>query len=137
VDVSSSGANGIASGGQASYYFSVPTAGNYVIAASVNAPDASSKSFWVNIDTLPSDPTMIWDVYPYTSGFETRTVSWRGTGGATNDEFNPKVFNLSAGIHELIVVGREANVQLGQITISSYDAPPPAPTNLRVVAGNP
>ena len=123
------------SGGQAVYTFTVPTAGAYTVSASVNAPDSSTKSFWVNIDGLPSDPTMIWDVYPYTSGFETRTVSWRGTGTSTADQFSPQVFNLTAGTHQLIIVGREANVQLGQITIIPSGTPPPPPQNLHIIAG--
>jgi len=77
---------------------------------------------------------MIWDVYPYTAGFETRTVSWRGSGTFTNDQYSPQVFSLSAGAHQLVVVGREAGVQLGQITISSM-TPPPPPLNLHILAG--
>jgi hypothetical protein len=131
VDVSQSGAAGVASGGSAVYGFSIPTAGPYTITASVNASNSSSKSFWINIDTQPTDPTMIWDVFPYTSGFENRLVSWRGTGGPTNDQFAPKVFNLSVGNHYLVVRGRETGVQLGALTISAYSTnstPPSSPT---------
>jgi hypothetical protein len=131
VDVSNDGAAGIATGGQAVYTFSLTAPGSYIISASVNAPDASTKSFWVNIDALPTDPDMIWDNYPYTAGFETRTVSWRGTGGPANDQFSPKVFDLSAGTHQLYVIGREANVQLQTISIMPVPQPP---SNLRVVA---
>lgn len=137
IDVSNLGQAGVTNGGLAVYTFNISTAGTYTVSASVNAPNSDSKSFWVNIDALPDDPTMIWDNYPYTAGFETRTVSWRGSGGPTNDQFNPKTFNLAAGTHELIIVGREANVQLGQITISPYGvvSPPPPPQNLHIVAG--
>jgi len=137
VDVSSSGQAGVSSGGQAVYAFNISNAGTYTVSASVNAPSASSKSFWVNMDALPTDPTMIWDIYPFTSGFETRTVSWRGSNTYTNDQYSPQIFNLTAGTHQLIIVGREANVQLGQITISPYGttAPPPPPVNLHIIAG--
>jgi hypothetical protein len=64
-------------------------------------------------------------------------VSWRGNGvldtnspSGFDAQFTPQVFNLSAGTHQLIVVGREANTQLGQITIQLR---PPVPQNLRVV----
>ena len=61
---------------------------------------------------------MIWDISPTTSGFENRTVSWRGTGTETVNEIVPKPFNLTAGSHTLIVRGREANVQIDSITIT-------------------
>ena len=60
---------------------------------------------------------MIWDI-PITSGLTEQTVSWRGNGTHKVNQFAPKVFNLSAGTHQLIVRGREANCQLGQITIN-------------------
>jgi hypothetical protein len=135
VDVSNSGAAGITNGGQAVFTFNIATAGSYTISASVNAANSSSKSFWLNIDSLPTDPTMIWDVFPYTVGFENRTVSWRGNGGPTAEQFNPQVFNLTAGTHQLIIVGREANVLLGPITISPAATPPSPPQNLHVIAG--
>lgn len=118
VDESNSGAAGITNGGMAVYAFNIVTKGNYTISASVNAPNESSKSFWLNIDSMPTDPTMIWDCYPYTTGFENRTVSWRGNASWTNDQYSPTIFSLTPGTHQLIVIGREANVQLGQITIS-------------------
>ncbi|HWX19233.1 MAG TPA: hypothetical protein VN578_04910 [Candidatus Binatia bacterium] len=112
---------GMASGGSAVYAINIPAAGNYTVSAMVNAPNSAAKSFWVNMDAQPTDPTMIWDVFPYTSGFESRVVSWRGNGSPTNDQFAPAVFNLSAGVHQLIVRGREAGVQLGNITIAPYN----------------
>jgi hypothetical protein len=84
------------------------------------------------MDVLPTDPTMIWDVYPYTSGLENRTVSWRGGGTATNNQFAPQVFTLSAGTHQLIIVGREPGVQLGRITVAPSTPKPLVPQNLRI-----
>jgi len=106
----------VAAGGKAVYSFSVTNAGNYVIQGVVNAPGEDANSFYVNVDTQPEDPVMIWDIEP-TSGFEERTVSWRGNGDASSDEFAPKRFNLSAGAHKLIIVGREAAAQLKSISI--------------------
>ncbi|HEU5396555.1 MAG TPA: hypothetical protein VFV81_05255, partial [Verrucomicrobiae bacterium] len=51
-------------------------------------------------------PLMIWDI-DVTSGFEERTVAWRGNGDANNDEISPKKFALAAGPHQLIIIGRE------------------------------
>jgi Big-like domain-containing protein/parallel beta helix pectate lyase-like protein len=107
---------GVTAGGRAAYTFTISTAGEYLVSAQVNAPNDSANSLFVNIDAEPADPTMIWDI-PVTSGLTERTVSWRGSGTFDSAQFAPKVFNLSAGTHTLIVRGREANCQLGNITI--------------------
>jgi hypothetical protein len=107
----------VTTGGRAAYSFSVPTAGDYVVSALVNAPTADANSFFVNIDAEPTDPVMIWDI-PLTSGLLSRTVSWRGTGTVDASQYVPKVFSLTAGTHQLIVRGREPNCQLGTITIT-------------------
>jgi hypothetical protein len=111
----------LAVSGQAVYNFTITTAGSYVVTADVIAPGESYNSFFLNIDAQPTDPTMIWDV-PVSTTMTSQTVSWRGSGTTTSDQFAPKVFNLSAGAHQLIVRGREGLTQLGTITI--------APTNL-------
>ena len=130
----------ITNGGEVLYNFVVTNAGNYVIEALVNAPNMGEKSFWVNINTntpsnitvLPQNPTMITDI-PLTSGFEERILSWRGNGTASNDAIVPAIFSLSLGVtNQLIIVGREANVQLQ--TISILQLPPP-PLGLHIVTG--
>jgi hypothetical protein len=125
---------GVANGGRASYVFSILQAGAYVVTALVNAPDDSANSFFVNIDAEPTDPAMTWDI-PVTSGFEARTVSWRGTSPPDA----PKEFALTAGTHTLIIRGREAGVLLDRIEITDAgSASKPAPaTNLRVVSSSP
>ncbi len=102
-------------GGKAIFNFTITNAGTYVIEARINAPGDDSNSFYLNVDSQPEDPDMIWDV-DVTDGFEPRTASWRGNSDAGNDEFNPKKFKLSAGPHKLIIVGREP-AQLKDITI--------------------
>jgi hypothetical protein len=102
-------------GGRAVFSFTITNAGNYVLQAVVNAPAEDANSFYVNVDTQPEDPAMIWDI-DVTNGFEERTVSWRGKGDAETDEFVPKRFNLSAGAHKLIIVGREP-AQLKSISL--------------------
>ncbi|MEW6301933.1 MAG: Ig-like domain-containing protein [Verrucomicrobiota bacterium] len=129
----------VADSGRAVYTFNIANAGDYVVTALVNAPDANANSFFVNIDAEPIDPTMIWDI-PLTSGLEERAVSWRGSGTVENNEFAPKVFTLTAGTHQLIVRGREANAQLGTITLKPYANTPPvvtltAPGNGSTVSG--
>jgi hypothetical protein len=115
--ISQAALSGVTAGGRAVYTFNIASAGNYTVSAQVNAPSDGANSFFVNIDSEPTDPLMIWDV-PITSGLTSRTVSWRGNGTYDNNQFAPKVFALAAGTHQLIVRGREANCQLGTITIA-------------------
>jgi hypothetical protein len=96
----------LAEGGKAVFEFTVPAAGDYVIHAIVSAPAEDANSFYLNIDALPEDPVMIWDI-DVTNGFEERVVSWRGKNDPDNDEFKPKIFKLTAGAHKLHLVGRE------------------------------
>jgi len=77
---------------------------------------------------------MIWDI-PVTNGFEGQVVSWRGNGTLDANEFAPKVFNLTSGVHQLFIYGREPNVQLEHITIIKVELPSP-PSALRVVPGS-
>jgi hypothetical protein len=110
-------AMGISSGGTAVYNCTITNAGNYEIQALVNAPSLNANSFYVNIDGQPQNSTMIWDIMPITSGFEQRTVSWRGNGSENNDQIVPKIFNLSAGPHQIIFVGREPYTALSSFTL--------------------
>jgi hypothetical protein len=111
----------VAKGGSAIFNFNITNAGNYVIETLVNAPDESSNSFFLNIDAQPEDPAMIWDI-AVTSGFEKRTVSWRGNSDSSSDEIDPKRFKLAPGAHKLIIVGREPGTLLKSLTIRP--APP-------------
>jgi hypothetical protein len=117
-----------ADGGRAVYKFTTSTAGVFVVSAVVNASNASHNSFYVTIDSTPTEPYNVWDI-PVTSGFESRTVSWRGNGIGENDEFVPKAFALSAGAHSLIIGGREPDVQLQSLQLqpTTVVAPSSAP----------
>jgi len=119
----------VATGGKAIYQFTLTNSGDYVLRAVVDAPDTAANSFYVNIDGQPQDPQMIWDVST-TSGFEQRIVSWRGNGTFDANQFVPKVFGLTTGVHQLVIVGREPNTQLQSISIVRMLS---APQNLRVV----
>ena len=126
--ISQSVQTGLTGGGQAVYAFTITNAGNYMIQALVNAGNSGANSYYVNIDAQPQDPGMIWDM-PVTSGFEQRIISWRGNGTDVSNQFVPQIFNLTAGTHQLIIVGREANVQLQSLSVLKTVLPPP---NLRV-----
>jgi hypothetical protein len=126
---------GDTSGGTAIYNFTITNAGNYEIEALVNAPNANANSFYVNIDSQPQDPTMIWDIMPLTTGFEQRAVSWRGNGSQNNDQFIPKTFNLGVGPHQIIFVGRGPGTALASFTLipvasaTANASQPPATVN--------
>lgn len=122
---------GLSTGGRASYLFSVPTAGDYVVNMIIDAPSEARNSVFVNIDAEPQDPAMIWHI-PLTSGAQSRTVSWQGGGTYDNPQFAPKVFNLTAGTHQLVIRGREAGVVIDSISIVVPTQPTP-PSNLHVV----
>ena len=116
-----------AAGGEAIFTFTVTKGDNYVVQALVNAPSAANNSFFVNIDAEPVSPTMIWDT-PITTNFAPVTVSWRGNGTDTSDQFVPKVFAIATGTHQLIIRGREMNVQLQNVAIL-----PSPPDNMHAV----
>jgi hypothetical protein len=124
---------GVGDGGRAVYGFSIASPGNYIISASVNAPGDGANSFYVSIDSEPTDPANIWDI-PITAGFTNQTVTWRGNGTDLAPQFVPAVFNLSAGPHALIVRGREPGVQLGTITISTNSLTLAAPPTVSPIA---
>jgi hypothetical protein len=114
-----------AQGGKAIYTLNIPSTGNYGVGINVLAPADDANSIFVNFDSEPTSPEMIWDI-PVSTTLASSTVTWRSTGG-----LRPKIWSLSAGSHQLIVRGREAGVALGRITIVPVSSPP---TNLRVVA---
>ena len=103
-------------GGKALFNFTITNAGDYVIHAVVNAPGEDSNSFFLNIDAQPEDPLTIWDI-EVTSGFEERVVNWRGDGAPDSSQFAPKRFKLTQGKHQLIITGREPEVQLKSLSI--------------------
>jgi putative Ig domain-containing protein len=118
--------------GRAVYGFVITNGGNYVVSAYVDAPHTGADSFHVNVDAEPVHPMMIWDI-TLTAGFERRTVSWRGGGGTGV----PQVFNLSPGVHKLVVRGREPGTRMDRVEItSSGTSPRPAiPDEFRFATG--
>jgi len=115
-----------ATAGRAVYEFGVTNAGDYIVSINVDAPSDGANSISVNIDADPTSSAMIWDI-PLTSGPQNQTVTWRGSGGVA-----PQVWSLSAGTHQLIILGREAGVVIGRIAILANGRPQP-PTAFRIV----
>jgi len=117
-----SGTTAPSDGGKASYDFSLTESGAYRVKMVVDAPHAGSDSLYVNIDAEPiSGDSMTWDVTPLTSGFEERTVGWRGSGTFSVPEFPVKTFTLSIGSHELIIRGREGGTSIDSIIIEKVE----------------
>lgn len=130
---------GLSEGGIAIYSFAVANSGKYVISALVNTPRNTRGSFYVNIDSEPVDPTMIWDI-PATGAFTNLIISWRGSGTETNNFYDPQIFNLGAGDHTLIIRGRRAGTQLAGIFVVPCIMPhedAPVPTGIHVIAEPP
>jgi len=104
-------------GGRLVCTFNVEAAGDYIIKGVVRAPNNSSNSFFVNIDAEPAGPTMIWDITELAPELAERTVSWRGNGSSSANQFSPKLFSLDVGTHQLIIRGREPHVELDRIML--------------------
>lgn len=114
--ISQSITTGVTNGGRAVYSLQVPVATNYTISADVLAPSSSANSFFVNMDAEPTT-SMIWDI-PVASTLTSRTVSWRGSGTSSANQYSPKIFSLTAGTHQLIIRGSEANAKLGTVSLT-------------------
>ncbi len=126
---------GVTNGGRLVFNFTLTNGGSYTIEADVEAPDTEANSFYVNLDGEPQEPAMIWDIPP-TKGVLKKTVSWRATGTPDQPGVACKVFQLSAGEHQLIICGREANTRLAAISIVPVSTGRPAPpTGLHVITG--
>jgi hypothetical protein len=129
--ISQSSQTGVTDGGRAAYTFTITNAGSYVVQFNINAPNDSQNSMFFNIDAEPQDPSMIWDI-PTTTGFLQLLGGWRGAGTYDANQYVPKIFSLANGTHTLIIRGREPGVQIDSLSILKL---PPAPQNLRIVAG--
>ena len=114
---------GITNGGLAIFPFAITNAGEYWIQGSVLAPSEGENSFFVNIDAEPKDPNMIWDI-PVTSSVTNHFVTWRGNGPPNSGQGARKVFVLTAGVHQLVIRGREANTRLSGLVVSPVVPPP-------------
>ncbi len=98
-------------GGRAQWRVRIPETGYYTVSASVKAPSTTENSFFIDWDkeTYP----VRWDI-PVTIGFENRVARWPGE--------DPRIWELSKGVHTLIIRGREPNVLMDSIHIEEYTA---------------
>lgn len=105
----------VSDAGRARYRVTVPTDGKWRMTVRIKAEAGDRNSFFVDVDQDPVSPTAVCDV-AVTSGIEERKVSWRGTG-TTTPEFPWKEWDLTAGVHEVVVCGRESNCGIYEITL--------------------
>ncbi len=128
--------SGPLSGGRASYRFIAPTTGPYVVEALIAASKLANPpgEIYINMDEEPVGPAMIWDV-PGDIFYQDRRASWRGSGTRRDDEFVPKIFQLTAGEHELIMRGVRWGLRVDRVRIVPWrpgDLSPAAPGGLRI-----
>lgn len=107
-------------GGRASYAFSTAVPGDYMVQATVIAQNMASNSFFVDIDAEPIAEDSVWDI-PCGLGLQNRYVT------SSDSVQSPRAWSLKAGVHELIVRGREADTRLQQIRVFTADSSRPAP----------
>ncbi|MFQ5822511.1 MAG: Ig-like domain-containing protein [bacterium] len=109
---------GAGTNGVAEYSFDVPTDDTYVIWGRVIAPNGSEDSFFISMD---GGPDVLWDVLQglWQSDWTWDQVSDRGTGSSLNPEFDPKLFQLTAGTHNLKIKQRDAGTKIDKIIITS------------------
>ncbi|MEK7539120.1 MAG: LamG-like jellyroll fold domain-containing protein, partial [Patescibacteria group bacterium] len=119
-------------GGKAVYGFNAPVSGNYIISGLVNASSQANNSFFINIDTEPSIDNA-WYLNT-TSGLEERIASWGGYSSGGNQA---KVFNLTAGNHNLIIRGRESFTYIDKIYIFQISGLSPDTTSPAVSITSP
>jgi len=95
---------------------SAPVTADYVIWCRVKAPDSSADSFYVSVDGGPED------VYDTAEGIWSPAWQWtpvNGRDGGRPLTLNPRLFHLTAGVHQITFRGREADSTLDQILITN------------------
>jgi len=99
--------NGGGSGGSAKYSFEVAKAGNYIIWGRVLAPNGTSDSFYVSMDS-GADST--WDT--------TMSTKWVWDKVSHRGGANPVVYNLATGEHTLTIGQREDGTKIDEFIIT-------------------
>jgi hypothetical protein len=108
--------------GSVSWVFDVAQAGQYVLQARVLAlpPEGAMNSFYVGLDGEPAqgDETRVFHAIPLAVVWTWDSVSWSGNAvGPEASEFDPKVWELTAGEHVFTFYGREAGTELDEVAL--------------------
>ncbi|MDQ3256617.1 MAG: hypothetical protein M3R15_22465, partial [Acidobacteriota bacterium] len=126
-------ASNIGAAGSATFSIDLATDGNYVIWSRVLAPERDNDSFYVPVDGGPEDV--------YGVAYNTWSDAWQWTrvNGRANENIpltlNPRIFQLSAGAHQIVFRTREADTKLDRLIITNDlsfipgdSGPTPTPT---------
>jgi hypothetical protein len=113
-------------GGAAIYEFDLDRAGGFQVVMDVLTTGEDANSVFVNVDIQPTVAD-IWDC-PVTGSYQSSIVTRRGQTGP-----EPAIWYLEKGRHQLIIRGREANCRIRYILIYQVNAPPTAPTGVRIL----
>lgn len=113
---------------RAEYSFVVPQAGQWLLRGLIRSADASSDSFWVEIDGNQALGTVyLWDTAPVGTSYAWDYMNNRNVA-------DPVVLNLSAGAHTVTVYGRDDGTRLDRLELESVRpmatlTGPPAPVS--------
>jgi hypothetical protein len=123
----------VSNGGLARYRVSIPSTGDYQVNITSIAQDGQSNSVWLDWDSDPTDPAMIFDIEPPPVAETERTATWRGAGTFDTPQYSPKNWTLSAGEHILYIRGREGPCFINSIEVvesgaNDITAPTPNPS---------
>ena len=116
--------------GTASWDFYAPIPGTYYLWGRVYAPSSRRDSFFLNIDNGTND------VYDAAEGTWSPSWQWtriNGRNGSAPLTLDPRTFHLNAGLHTLVVGGREAQSLLNRVLITND--PDYTPSDDRALAG--
>ncbi|MBA3714945.1 MAG: hypothetical protein H0W76_21200 [Pyrinomonadaceae bacterium] len=110
-------ASNIRTAGSATFNIDLATDGNYVIWSRVLAPSNENDSFYVSVDGGPED---VYDV-----AYNTWSDSWQWTrvNGRADEQIpltlNPRIFELSAGAHQIVFRARDPDTKLDRLIITN------------------
>lgn len=101
--------------GAATFSFSVPHAGRYVLWGEVEAPHSNDNSFYVSMN---GGEEYTW--HTPAPGRTTSDWQWAAVSdGAGEDFVNPVIFSLEAGTHTLRIRNREDGTRLRRLRITN------------------
>lgn len=126
------GGNGL---GKATFTINIEQAGDYVMWGRAIFPSAQADAFKVWIDSDSAS----WDVGQrnHQSDWNWDEVSDRAGGNASNPQFNPKIFNLTSGLHSMRIEEAKDGTQLDQFVLTRVGSgfQPPADQSALIPGG--
>jgi len=115
--------------GSVSFTFEITEACDYVLEARVMTASMEwdSNSFFVGLDgaDVVGNTDYVYDPMQSTE-FYWDEVSWRGNGDEGTQQYDPKVWTLTEGLHTFTFYGREPETRLDQVRLVKQDSEPPS-----------